>query len=48
MDLKDSGLLKSQCYIDGHWISADDGASRPVRNPATGALISTVPDAGAN
>jgi len=48
MDLKDSGLLKSQCYIDGSWMDADSGSSRPIRNPATGAVVSTVPNAGAN
>jgi succinate-semialdehyde dehydrogenase/glutarate-semialdehyde dehydrogenase len=48
MDLKDSGLLKSQCYVDGQWINADHGASRPVRNPASGAVIGTVADVGAS
>ena len=48
MDLKDSGLLKSQCYINGRWVDADNGGSRPVRNPATGAVVSTVPNAGAS
>jgi succinate-semialdehyde dehydrogenase / glutarate-semialdehyde dehydrogenase len=47
MDLKDGGLLKSQCYIDGQWVNADSGAVRQVRNPATGAVVSTVPDATA-
>jgi succinate-semialdehyde dehydrogenase/glutarate-semialdehyde dehydrogenase len=47
MDLKDSGLLKSQCYIDGQWVGADSGAMRKVNNPATGELVSTVPDATA-
>jgi len=44
MNLKDSGLLKSQCYIDGQWVGADGGATRKVNNPATGELVSTVPD----
>jgi succinate-semialdehyde dehydrogenase/glutarate-semialdehyde dehydrogenase len=44
MNLKDSGLLKSQCYIDGQWVGADSGATRKVNNPATGELVSTVPD----
>jgi succinate-semialdehyde dehydrogenase/glutarate-semialdehyde dehydrogenase len=47
MDLKDGALLKNQCYIDGQWVNADSGAVRQVRNPATGALVSTVPDATA-
>ena len=47
MNLKDSALLKSQCYIDGQWVDADSGATREVRNPATGETVATVPDAGA-
>jgi succinate-semialdehyde dehydrogenase / glutarate-semialdehyde dehydrogenase len=47
MNLKDSGLLKTQCYIDGQWVGADSGATRKVNNPATGELVSTVPDATA-
>src|SRR5450631_950549 len=47
MNLKDSSLLKSQCFIDGRWVVADSGAVREVRNPATGELLSTVPYAGA-
>jgi hypothetical protein len=38
MDLKDSGLLKSQCYINGRWVAADNGGFRPIRHPATGAV----------
>ncbi|HXR20037.1 MAG TPA: NAD-dependent succinate-semialdehyde dehydrogenase [Steroidobacteraceae bacterium] len=47
MNLKDSGLLKSQCYIDGQWVNADNGAKRAVRNPASGEIVSTVPDGAA-
>jgi succinate-semialdehyde dehydrogenase/glutarate-semialdehyde dehydrogenase len=47
MNLKDPGLLKNQCYIDGQWVGADSGAVREVRNPATGELLATVPYAGA-
>ena len=25
--LKDPALLRQQCYVDGHWIDADDGAT---------------------
>jgi len=45
--LKDPSLLRMQCYIDGKWAGADDGATRPVVNPATGATIGTVPICGA-
>jgi succinate-semialdehyde dehydrogenase/glutarate-semialdehyde dehydrogenase len=47
MQLKDPSLLKSHCFIDGQWIGADSGATTEVRNPATGALISLVPNVGA-
>jgi succinate-semialdehyde dehydrogenase / glutarate-semialdehyde dehydrogenase len=46
MNLKDSGLLRNQCYIDGKWAAADSGAVREVHNPATGELLATVPYAG--
>ena len=46
MDLKDSALLRRQTFIDGKWADADTAATFPVTNPADGALIVTVPDAG--
>ena len=45
--LKDPALLRQQCYIDGHWADADNGATHDVNNPATGARIGTVPVMGA-
>jgi succinate-semialdehyde dehydrogenase/glutarate-semialdehyde dehydrogenase len=47
MQLKDSSLLKNQSLIDGKWVGADSGAVREVRNPATHAILGTVPDGGA-
>ena len=47
MILQDSTLLKSLCLIDGQWVPADSGAAIAVRNPATGALVASVPNAGA-
>jgi succinate-semialdehyde dehydrogenase/glutarate-semialdehyde dehydrogenase len=44
--LRDPSLLKSQCLIDGHWLNATGGGQIEVRNPATGALITTIPDMG--
>ena len=41
--LKDPSLLRMQCYIDGKWAGADDGATRSVVNPATGRAIGKVP-----
>lgn len=46
LPLQDPTLLKAQCYIDGHWLDASDGATLAVRNPATGALMATVPSLG--
>ncbi|PHV51346.1 succinate-semialdehyde dehydrogenase (NADP(+)) [Janthinobacterium sp. BJB301] len=47
LNLQDASLLKQQCLIDGAWCDADDGATIDVTNPATGALIATVPRMGA-
>jgi len=45
--LKDSALLRMQCYVDGAWIDADSGATKAVVNPASGRTIGTVPKCGA-
>ena len=44
--LKDSSLFRQQCYIDGKWSGADNGASFEVTNPATGDVLGTVPKMG--
>src|ERR1044072_7667819 len=44
--LKDRSLLREAILIDGQWIQADSGRTIEVRNPANGALIARVPDAG--
>jgi len=41
--LKDPALLRQQCYVDGGWHDADDGATHGVANPATGGAIGAVP-----
>ncbi len=46
LGLKDPSLLRQQCYIDGKWCDADDGATIAVTNPATGEQIGTVPKMG--
>jgi len=43
MQLKDPKLLRSQCYVNGEWLDAADRRTAPVRNPADGTLIGTVP-----
>jgi succinate-semialdehyde dehydrogenase / glutarate-semialdehyde dehydrogenase len=47
LSLKDSKLLREQCYIDGRWVDADGGKTFPVHNPATGEELGTVPRMGA-
>ena len=46
LTLKDTSLLKSQCYINGAWVDAADGSTIAVLNPATGSHIGSVPNAG--
>jgi succinate-semialdehyde dehydrogenase / glutarate-semialdehyde dehydrogenase len=41
------GLLRSRAYVDGRWIDADDGATFPVLNPATGETLADLPRLGA-
>src|SRR6476646_10041920 len=38
--LKDSSLLREQCYIDGAWVGTP---SRPVTNPVNGIELAKVP-----
>jgi succinate-semialdehyde dehydrogenase/glutarate-semialdehyde dehydrogenase len=45
--LGDPALLRTQCYVDGVWCSADDGTTMAVVNPATGRTIGTAPVFGA-
>jgi succinate-semialdehyde dehydrogenase / glutarate-semialdehyde dehydrogenase len=47
VSLKDGKLFRQQCYVDGAWIDADRNATVDVNNPATGAIIGTVPKLGA-
>ena len=46
MQLQDNTLFKTQCYIDGAWLNADNGATVEVTNPANGEVIGTVPQMG--
>ncbi|MGE0030760.1 MAG: NAD-dependent succinate-semialdehyde dehydrogenase [Steroidobacteraceae bacterium] len=43
MKLKDSSLLRQQCYVNGAWVDAAGGAKLPVTNPATGEQLGTIP-----
>lgn len=44
--LSDPSLFRQQCYVNGQWIDADDGATIKVNNPATGEILGTVPRFG--
>jgi len=48
LELSDAKLLRQQCYIDGQWADADSGKAIDVTNPATGEVIGTVPNMGAD
>lgn len=46
LTLKRPDLLRQNCYINGKWCDADDNGTISVSNPATGALLGTVPRMG--
>jgi succinate-semialdehyde dehydrogenase / glutarate-semialdehyde dehydrogenase len=46
LSLKDSKLFREQCYIDGKWTNAESEKTFHVVNPATGAVLGSVPDMG--
>ena len=43
LQLKDSGLLRQKCYVDGAWVDAADKKTIAVTNPADSSTIGTVP-----
>ncbi|TXN64950.1 succinate-semialdehyde dehydrogenase (NADP(+)), partial [Methylobacterium sp. WL18] len=47
LTLKDRSLLVESCLIGGEWSKAGSGTI-DVTNPATGAVIARVPNAGAD
>ena len=44
LSLNNPALFVERAYIGGAWVGAASGATVPVDNPATGAIIGTVPD----
>lgn len=42
--LKDGDLLTTKAYVAGEWVSAKDGATFAVKNPARGDVLAEVPD----
>ena len=47
MQLKDKGLFREQCYVNGEWVDADRGATFDVINPANNQRLGSVPKMGA-
>src|ERR1700758_5581450 len=43
LDLKDMGLFREACYVNGKWVQAAGGGTVAVDNPATGEIIGHVP-----
>ena len=43
MPLQDPALFRQACYVNGAWVPARSGATIDVDNPATGAVIGSVP-----
>ncbi|WP_169569051.1 NADP-dependent succinate-semialdehyde dehydrogenase [Sneathiella limimaris] len=48
LNLKDPSLFRQQGLINGVWSDADSGKTIDVTNPATGEVIGTVPEMGAD
>lgn len=45
--LRDPRLLRTHAFVDGEWVNADSGETIEVTNPATGNVIGTIPQMGA-
>ena len=43
LKLNDPTLLKDACLVNGAWVQATSGDVTEVTNPATGAVVGTVP-----
>jgi succinate-semialdehyde dehydrogenase/glutarate-semialdehyde dehydrogenase len=48
LSLSDPDLLRTRALVGGAWRDADSGATCEVTNPATGAVLGTIPDMGAD
>jgi len=46
INISDQALLRTQAYINGQWVNADDGATLSVTNPANGETIAEVAKCG--
>ena len=47
LSLRKPDLLSTQAFIGGTWCAAASGKTLTVQNPATGAVVGTIPDCGA-
>lgn len=47
IELKNPGLLRDRCFINGDWCAADSGKIFAVTNPATDEILAQVANAGA-
>jgi len=43
--LKDQGLFKQQCFINGEWVNSDNGDTFDVINPSDLSVVGTMPNA---
>ena len=43
LTLNDPSLFRADAFVGGNWVPATDGAGISVTDPATGAVIATVP-----
>ena len=43
--LKDQGLFKQQCFINGEWVDSDNGDTFDVFNPSDLTIVGTMPNA---
>jgi succinate-semialdehyde dehydrogenase/glutarate-semialdehyde dehydrogenase len=41
--LRNPNLFMTKAYVAGEWIAAETGASFPVHDPATGAVLAELP-----
>ncbi|AJD50571.1 succinate semialdehyde dehydrogenase [Thalassospira xiamenensis M-5 = DSM 17429] len=48
IELNDTGLWQTLGHINGKWVSAENGITFSVTDPATGAHLADVPDMGAS
>ncbi|WP_417834799.1 NAD-dependent succinate-semialdehyde dehydrogenase [Thalassospira xiamenensis] len=48
IELNDTGLWQTLGHINGKWVSAENGITFSVTDPATGAYLADVPDMGAS